>query len=99
MSSPSTPVSSNLRPPTTPLPAPPRDQTQPRRQYVELKANVHRKLLGRLNLEALASADRSRAEGEIRALLGRVSQYEIARRYGITQANVSCIKRGVSWRP
>ena len=45
---------------------------QPRRQYVELKANVHRKLLNRLNLEALAQADRSRAEGEIRALLGEL---------------------------
>ena len=34
--------------------------------YVELKGNVHRKLLNRLNLEALAPRDRSRAEGEIR---------------------------------
>jgi pilus assembly protein CpaF len=42
---------------------------QPRAQYLELKANVHRKLLNRLNLEALAQADRTRAEGEIRALL------------------------------
>jgi pilus assembly protein CpaF len=41
----------------------------PRPQYVELKANVHRKLLNRLNLEALANADRSRAEAEIRTLL------------------------------
>ncbi len=41
-----------------------------RPQYLELKANVHRKLLNRLNLEALASVDRSRAEGEIRSLLG-----------------------------
>ena len=40
-----------------------------RPQYIELKATVHRKLLNRLNLEALASADRKRAEGEIRALL------------------------------
>jgi pilus assembly protein CpaF len=31
---------------------------------------VHRKLLNRLNLEALANADRARAEGEIRSLLG-----------------------------
>jgi pilus assembly protein CpaF len=51
-------------------PAPP--PAPPRRQYVELKANVHRKLIGRLNLEALAQADRSRAEGEIRALLGEL---------------------------
>src|SRR3954468_4059075 len=44
----------------------------PRQQYLELKANVHRKLLNRLNLEALAQADRSRAEGEIRTLLGEL---------------------------
>src|SRR6266851_1166582 len=41
----------------------------PRAQYVELKANVHRKLLNRLNLEALANADRARAESEIRTLV------------------------------
>src|SRR6478672_2152600 len=41
----------------------------PRPGYLELKANVHRKLLNRLNLEALAHADRSRAESEIRTLL------------------------------
>src|SRR5687768_1761611 len=41
----------------------------PRPQYLELKANVHRKLLNRLNLEALASAERARAEAEIRSLL------------------------------
>jgi Flp pilus assembly CpaF family ATPase len=40
-----------------------------RPQYIELKANVHRKLLNRLNLEALASVERSRAESEIRTLL------------------------------
>ncbi len=40
-----------------------------RPQYIALKANVHRKLLNRLNLEALALTDRSRAEGEIRSLL------------------------------
>ena len=50
---------------------PPRPaQTPVRPQYLELKANVHRKLLNRLNLEALATADRSRAEGEIRTLFG-----------------------------
>ena len=38
-------------------------------QYLELKVNVHRKLLNRLNLEALASAERPRAEAEIRSLL------------------------------
>jgi len=47
--------------------------TQPARaQYVELKANVHRKLLNRLNLEALANADRARAESEIRTLMGEL---------------------------
>ena len=52
------------------IPAPARPQPQPQRpQYVEMKANVHRKLLGRLNLEALAHADRSRAENEIRTVL------------------------------
>jgi pilus assembly protein CpaF len=40
----------------------------PRQQYLDLKANVHRKLLNRLNLEALALSDRSRAESEIRTL-------------------------------
>jgi pilus assembly protein CpaF len=44
----------------------------PRPQYLELKGNVHRKLLNRLNLEALAQADRSRAENEIRTLLGQL---------------------------
>src|SRR5512145_1259585 len=59
--------------PTTPPPAgsPGRaaapDSARP--QYIELKANVHRKLLNRLNLEALASVERSRAESEIRTLL------------------------------
>src|SRR5712691_1569566 len=44
----------------------------PRQPYLELRANVHRKLLNRLNLEALAQADRSRAEGEIRTLFGEI---------------------------
>ena len=44
----------------------------PRQQYLELRANVHRKLLNRLNLEALAHADRARAEGEIRTLLSQL---------------------------
>src|SRR5688572_3715424 len=46
-----------------------RFDTPPRPQYLELRANVHRKLLNRLNLEALASAERARAESEIRTLL------------------------------
>jgi pilus assembly protein CpaF len=50
---------------------PPRQQAV-RQQYLELRANVHRKLLSRLNLEALANTDRSRAESEIRALLGQL---------------------------
>src|SRR3954451_1860703 len=41
----------------------------PRPQYIELKGNVHRKLLNRLNLETLATAERARAESEIRTLL------------------------------
>src|SRR5437773_9622260 len=44
----------------------------PRQQYVDLKTSVHRKLLNRLNLEALAQADRSRAKGEIRSLLSEL---------------------------
>src|SRR5438552_5080073 len=41
----------------------------PRTQYLQLRAGVHKKLLNRLNLEALAQADRARAESEIRTLL------------------------------
>jgi len=54
-----------------PTPAsPPRPRVDaPRPQYLELKANVHRKLLNRLNLETLASADRGRAESEIRTVV------------------------------
>ncbi len=64
----------NTPPPARPAPppaAPPaalRPQP-PRQQYLDLKAGVHRKLLNRLNLEALAQADRARAESEIRTLL------------------------------
>jgi pilus assembly protein CpaF len=47
-------------------------QAPPRQQYLDLKANVHRKLLNRLNLEALAQSDRTRAESEIRTLLGEL---------------------------
>src|SRR3954462_7203424 len=53
---------------TTTTPATPA-ASAPRPGYLELKGNVHRKLLNRLNLEALASADRARAESEIRTLL------------------------------
>src|SRR6476661_8535752 len=44
----------------------------PRHQYLELKAGVHKKLLNRLNLEALAQADRSRAESEIKTLVSEL---------------------------
>jgi pilus assembly protein CpaF len=57
---------------TQPSSAPPRPQAPVRQQYLELKANVHRKLLNRLNLEALAQSDRARAESEIRTLLGEL---------------------------
>jgi pilus assembly protein CpaF len=53
----------------TATPSMPAAATAPRPGYLELKVNVHRKLLNRLNLEALASADRARAESEIRTLL------------------------------
>ena len=48
-----------------------------RAQYLDLRANVHRKLLNRLNLEALAQTDRSRAEAEIRALLTQLLADEV----------------------
>jgi pilus assembly protein CpaF len=51
---------------------PPRPTAPPRQQYLDLRAAVHRKLLNRLNLEALATTDRARAESEIRALLGQL---------------------------
>src|SRR3954471_17398668 len=47
-----------------------------RREYVELNASVHKKLLNRLNLEALAQADRTRAENEIRTLFIQVENEE-----------------------
>jgi pilus assembly protein CpaF len=62
----------SLNTPPTPTPggpARPARMEQPRPQYIELKANVHKKLLNRLNLETLASAERSRAESEIRSLV------------------------------
>ena len=60
----------SLNTPATPgTPARPSRPETPRPQYIELKANVHKKLLNRLNLESLASAERSRAEAEIRSLV------------------------------
>jgi pilus assembly protein CpaF len=44
----------------------------PRQQYLDLRATVHRKLLNRLNLEALAVTERARAESEIRTLLSQL---------------------------
>ena len=60
---------------TLPVPANARSQP-PRQQYLELKASVHKKLLNRLNLEALALSDRARAESEIRTLLGELLSEE-----------------------
>jgi pilus assembly protein CpaF len=60
-------INSTSAPSASGTPRPPAPTHRP--QYLELKANVHRKLLNRLNLEALATADRARAEGEIRSLL------------------------------
>src|SRR5215510_5269284 len=54
--------------PTTP-PALTPAHTSVRQQYLDLRASIHRKLLGRLNLEALAHVERAKAEGEIRTLL------------------------------
>jgi pilus assembly protein CpaF len=55
-------------------PAAPSRATNPtldarRAQYLEVRGSVHRKLLTRLNLEKLATAERSKVEGEIRALV------------------------------
>src|SRR6478609_8500370 len=62
-------------PPPRPV-APPKPQV--RQQYLDLRTSVHRKLLNRLNLEALAQTDRTRAESEIRALLsGLVAEESI----------------------
>src|SRR6478735_8146293 len=57
-------------PPTSRPAAPPKPQV--RQQYLDLRTSVHRKLLNRLNLEALAQVDRARAEAEIRTLLGQL---------------------------
>jgi pilus assembly protein CpaF len=59
------PATGPARPTAVATPA----QTAVRQQYLELRASVHRKLLGRLNLEALAHVERAKAEVEIRSLL------------------------------
>ena len=56
-------------PPSRPTAVATPAQTAVRQQYLELRASVHRKLLGRLNLEALAHVERAKAEVEIRQLL------------------------------
>ena len=56
---------------TVPRVAPP-PKPQVRQQYIDLRTNVHRKLLNKLNLEALAQSDRARAESEIRTLLSQL---------------------------
>src|SRR5204862_4482203 len=61
-----------VAPPTGIRPSAAMRQPPPRQQYLDLKGSVHRKLLNRLNLEALAQADRPRAESEIRTLLGEL---------------------------
>src|SRR5437763_16897643 len=50
----------------------------PRQQYLDLRASVHKKLLARLNPEALAQSDRARAEGQIRTLFGEILAEEAA---------------------
>jgi pilus assembly protein CpaF len=60
----------------TPIRADLKAVAPPRQQYLELRANVHRKLLNRLNLEALAQTDRTRAESEIRALVAQLLSEE-----------------------
>src|SRR5262245_39675474 len=59
---------------TTPDPTRGRDAAT--KQYLDLRASVHRRLLNRLNLEALAQTDRNRAESEIRTLLGQLLSEE-----------------------
>jgi pilus assembly protein CpaF len=68
------PVATPSRPTAVATPA----QTAVRQQYLELRAAVHRKLLGRLNLEALAHVERAKAEVEIRALLVQLLSEESA---------------------
>ena len=42
------------------------------RQYAEFKSHLHNRLMGRLNLEALAQVDRTRGETELRTLIGEL---------------------------
>jgi len=54
---------------TTPMTAAAGKADLRRAQYLEIRGVVHRKLLTRLNLEKLATAERSRVEAEIRPLV------------------------------
>jgi pilus assembly protein CpaF len=72
----STPVIA--KPPARPAPGPdsasknamgPDPMAARRAQYLEVRGSVHRKLLTKLNLEKLATAERSRVEAEIRVLV------------------------------
>jgi len=65
-------MSSTAAPPTAQRSSSPTKIQPVRQQYLELRATVHRKLLNRLNLEALAQTDRARAEGDIRAVLAQL---------------------------
>src|SRR2546422_3644597 len=57
-------------PATSPMPAAAAGKADLRRaQYLEIRGVVHRKVLTRLNLEKLATAERSRVEAEIRPLV------------------------------
>jgi pilus assembly protein CpaF len=61
-------IPANLQ--TPPQPVPRSAATDARRtQYLEVRGAVHRKLLTRLNLEKLATSERSKVEGEIRTLV------------------------------
>jgi pilus assembly protein CpaF len=62
-------MSSVITSPASSTGAPAARVQQPRQEYLQLRVTVHRKLLDRLNLEALAQTDRARAESEIRTLL------------------------------
>jgi pilus assembly protein CpaF len=62
-------MTATLAPPIPPAASAVSPRPAMRAQYVELKASIHRKLLNRLNLEALAQADRPRAESEIRTVV------------------------------
>ena len=66
------PVSITSIAPSSVRPAAAPRSSQLRQQYLDLRGQVHRKLLNRLNLEALAQTERSRAESEIRGLLAQL---------------------------